>query len=696
MDLNRVQNFHKIVEAHAEKGTREDKRVRAGTHNGKIQLDIVSTTGEAFGASRKVKQLAHTLSQLNKHKDDKISYDGKVLKDFFTEHVGEGFTKHLDKEGIFKDKMTFGKLQTISAALKKTADGPQEQAQPQATVGEDKSAEPVTQKNKVQTVWNKISPRKLAQKNWVKKQAGGEKVDGANLLLGETSKSFLSGQRGVQFYNDLSEEDKATLKTLIDSKHNDLQKDGRAVDAKQDEFIENSKTVNQIQAEHQKRLEDHAKTFPDLMRFYDAAKEDKNYPTLEGPRKACIDKLVDIKILIRDLKVEHSDLEFQDKKRMNDWIAGVQKLLNAWEATNYTTLDPKKLGFVDQFCDSAKKSFAEYKGLALENTTVKNIEKQKFAKLEAIEEEPMDRLLQDTSLSDAAKSFLLKELARFTHDNADLKGFEKYQNFINHLILLEASGGVSLDLPSGIDLPPIEGHHPIEDYLKNVGAELDAFAAADAQKKKPITNEPPQPLSAKKVRKKTKAQAGGNKGILPYEKVVANLLAKPKNRHDLKLSLMAYAKQKNSALQLISAKLFGDGSGGKDGILNIYAKDPKFSLAFEPVKRVIEEEIDPSLFNQSLSLQEMETIDRRITEYVALKEKGLFTDLKFKGQDEDLKNLLARKIKQLSPKQKGSEELAQKMIADWYEYKEQKGVQSLITETQINGFLNYLSDKYKA
>ncbi len=687
MDSNRVSKFSAVVQKYTKQGTNATTRVHAGEHNGKVRLVIGSGIGTAFGASRTVKQLAHTLSQLNKKKEDKISYEGKVLKKYFT--------KHLDANGVFKGKMTFGKLQTISEALKKTADDPKEGAQPQAIVGEDKSAEPATKGPSAKTVLNQTSPQKIAQGNWIKKQAGGGKVDRTNPGLGETSKSFLNGQRAVQHYNDLSAEDKASLKTLIDSKHSTLTKDEKAIDAKQEAFSQNAKTANQIQAEHQKRLEDHAKTFPDLMRYYQAAEEDKKlkYKTSEEARKAFIDKLVDIKDFIKDLHAEHNDLEGQDKERLYDWTGSVKKLLNAWEETDYKTLDPKKLGFVDQFCDSAKKSLAEYKGLALENITVKNIEKQKFAKLDAIEEEPMDRLLQDKSLSDAAKGFLLQELARFTHDYPGLKGFEKYQKFISHLILLEANGGVSLDLPPGIPLDilmppaPLGGPNPYPDF--------EAFLADQEQKKKPIIHEPSQPLSAKKVRQNTQANAAWNKRVLPYETVIANLVGDPNNRHTLELALMAYAKKKNSVLQLISAKLFGNGSG-TNGMINIYAKDPNFSLAFEPVKNVIEEEIHPSLFNQSLSLKDMEAIDRRIDLYVVSKEATLFTDLEFEGQDEDLKNLLAIKIEQLSPKQKGSEELAQKMIKDWYEYKEQAEVQSLMTEAQIKGFLDYLSENYKA
>jgi hypothetical protein len=647
MDLNRVSNFHNIVERYTEKGTNASTRVRVGTNNGKIRLGIGSGTGKAFGASRTVKQLAHTLSQLNKQKEDKISYEGKVLKDFFAKHVGDDFTKHLDKKNVFKGEMTFENLQTISAALKQTADGPQEQAQPQATVGANKHPEPSTKRSSAKTVLNKTSPRKLAQKNWVKKQAGGGKVDGANPPLGETSKSFLSGQRAVQNYNDLSEEDKASLKNIINDKNNSLADDHQRLNAAKKTFKSSA----------QQKLEDHAKSFPNLMDFAKSAQSKGSLQTKlsEQAKETILNKIDDLRRLVQELEEKHNDLEGEAKEKLEAWIENVEGLRKAWVETDYMNLNPKKLDFVDQFCKSARDSFDRYKQLALD---VNNKEKQS-AERNALDDTPIDRLLNDTGFSDATKSFLLNELARFSHSHAGLKGFEKYESFIYHL--------------DGIDT-----------------------SIAEEQKKKPIANEPPQALSAKKVRKNTKANAGWNKGVLPYQTVVANLLAKPNNRHDLELSLMAYAKKKNDVLQLVSAKLFGDGRGGESGMLNIYTKDPQFSLAFEPVKRVIEEKIAPNLLNQSLSLNDMETIDRRITEYVVSKEATLFTDLKFKGQDEDLKNLLASKIKQLSPKQKGSEELAQKMTADWYGYREQAGVQSLMTEAQINGFLDHLAEKYKA
>lgn len=620
MEPNRLLKFDALVKKYADAKTDANTKVRVGNRNGKIQLAIGSASGKAFGGSRSVKQLAHMVSQLGKKAEDRTSYEGKILKDFFIQHAGKELTKHLANEGVFKGKMTFGKLQTIYEALHRTGESPLGPTEPQEGIATLSVKGP-----SVKTGLKSENPKSLAQKRWIKHKTKGKNLAETSPLPGETSKSFLSGQRRVQHYNDLSEADKASLKTIIDQKSNQLDDDLQTFNAAKQAFKSTA----------QQKLEEHMQSLPDLMSFAQNTQSKGHIQSAHSKEalETLNNKAYDIHKLVSDLQSNNSYLRTAVEKDIDNWLYKIDNLYKAWVETDYINLDPKNLGFIDDFCKAATDSFAEYEKLAL----AANDQSKTLAEKRALEDAPMDKLLSDTGFSDATKAFLLNELARFSYSNPDLKGFNKYESFIKHLKQIEASSPESTQ-----DLPPAK-----------------AVASSDN----------------------------------PLVSAISTLVKDADNRQALEQSLKAYAGQKNEALKRLALRLNmnspiivqrADKPNFQKAVAIIKEKlgdslwDRDQSLSLSGIQ-TIDNSIDSFL---------------KTPNEAVLNE--LLSSLKFNGEDKDLKTTLLEAIKKLKPDHNEPEAIAQKMLEEWYAYKKgQENIKGHIAATQIEGFLDYLVDKAK-
>lgn len=695
---HRVARFSQIVKDYH--GTSAGVSVGIREKDGKLQLAI-GGRNPYDTAGRRVKQLKHAVSQLGTSRHEKTSYEGEKLKQFVEayekERGSKGLVQRLARQGIFKGTVTYGKLQSIARALdeENINDLDEENKAPEPALKPEEKASsaelektmshPLEKKNAENTPPPTVapfpkSPKAQAKQNWLKRNIKKERA-------ASREKASLNAQRGI-LYSDLAPEDQASLKALAHAKKDSLEPDKVAVEQAQFDFKGSAR----------QKLEQHH--FPDLMRFANLAAVDKNikYKTPELAQQAIRDKLAGIDFLIKDLQAEHVDLEGKDKKRMDDWIGSVKGLLNAWGDTGYINLDARGLGFVDEFCKQAESSFDTYHALTLK---ANNIDLA-HAELEAMEEEPMERLLKNEALSPNAQGFLLQELARFSSQNPELKGLKQYEQFIQHLSGLESK--IEIPEPTVIHISDSVQFDPIVDPIGMSGNKyrphteaLEAFLAQESIKEldEPNLSKPESqdsealsPHPAPTV--EASVQPGGDdlRGV-QYSKVLATLVGDADNRTSLNLALKAYAQKRNLLTQLIQAKLFGLGSK-MASVEEIYKSN-------DQIKNWVTQDMFPRITNQSLSLAEMDAIDRNVTLYVASKNDNLFLGLEFKGQDDDLKALFQQKISQANSDLEPSdlEACSQKLMDAWNEYRDQIGAKTLIKDEQIRGFLEQLDVRVK-
>ncbi len=656
----RVARLSQIVKDY--QGTSVSSRVGVREKEGKLQLTI-GGRNPYDTAGRRVKQLKHAVSQFGASKHEKTSYEGEKLKRFVQEHGSKDLAQRLAQEGVFKGTVTYGKLQTIAQAL--------EQEGKAISTELDKTIPHPLEKQNAETtpppvvVPSPQRPKAQAKQNWLNRTSKKERAS-------SREKASFKAQRGV-FYGDLTPEDQASIKTLVQSKLASLNEDRLAVMEKEFNFKSSA----------QQKLEQHVNKFPDLMRFATMASPDKSikYKTPELAQKAIRDKLADIDTLIKNLQAEHVELEGKAKERIDAWIGSVKNLLNAWKETNYINLDARALGFVDDFCKQAASTFdTTYHALALK---AKNIQ-HAYTELEAIEEEPLDRLLKESSFSPEAQGFLLQELARFSSQNAELKGLEKYEAFIQHLSNLENNTGIpeaiSVNLLDDVQFDPIDTSG--SQYRSPAIEGFEAVLAQEKAKEAVASN--PSDIHV------SDSQNPSTEGSLradQYAKILSDLLSNPNNKQDLNLALKAYAKKRNQMTQLTQAKLLGQGEG-MASIEEIYNTNTN-------LRNWVIQDMAPRITNQSLSFEEMETINKNIILYVASKNNDLLLGLEFKGQDEDLKTLFRKKVSQANPNLRPSDldAFSQKLMDEWHVYKDQIGAKSLIAEGQITSFLDGLEAK---
>lgn len=659
----RVSNLHQIISNY--KGTPDTTRVGVKTtKNGTLQVAI-GGNNPYDTAGRRVRQLRHTIAQLGRTKEEQTSYEGAKLRQFVREHGGKDLAQRLAEKGVFRGKVTFGDLKAIAEAFPEEAK--RAELGSKETLPDTLHRDPAPEPQLSPLNSSSQTPKAQAKNNWLKRASKKEKA-------AAREKAFLNGPRNLSF-RDLSAADQASVKTLVASKLASLKQDKLAVMEKENNFKSSA----------QQKLEQHANTFPDLMRFATMASPNKSikYKTPELAQKAIRDKLADVDTLIKNLQAEHVELEGKDKDRMETWIESTKAIYNAWKETGYIKLDARALSFVDEFCKQAESTFDTYHALAVK---AKNINLA-YTELEAIEEEPMDQLLKEHSLSPEGQGFLLQELARFSSQNAELKGLEKYEAFIQHLSNLENNTGtpepISIYLSDDVQFDPIDtsGSQYRSPAIEDFEAVLAQGKAKEAVAFNPLgihVSDSQNPSTESSLRADQ------------YAKVLSNLVANANNKKNLNLALNAYAKKRNPMTQLIQAKLLGQGEG-MASIEEIYKSNDK-------IRNWVIQDMAPRITNQSLSLEEMDTMDKRITLYVVSKNDDLLLSLQFNEQDESLRELLKRKISQANPEltEGQLDACTQNLVDAWYAAKDQIGSKSLITEGQIHGFLESLEAKIKA
>lgn len=478
------------------------------------------------------------------------------------------------------------------------------------------------------------TPKAQAKNHWLKRASKKEKA-------------FLNGPRNLSF-RDLSEADQASIKTLVEVKLASLNQDKLEIGKKQ--YYQEAPTKKMAE----QSMDDHQ--FPNLIDRIDNKIKSISDKGNVDP-SAIHQEIMKGMLLVAELKGSTQKVPLAYRDKVENWLETTYEKLSD-EFDSPSIINSKQLSVLQDFCTEAKQSFDTYCDLALKAADTHLAEQE----LKALETEPMDQIIQKSELSDDSKRFLLQELAQFTTtaEGLDLiqKPLEHYEQFISHLNSLMNETKLS-------DIP-----------------EVQEPAAS-------IPSQPEVPASPKLEAAPLEPAEGSGRGV-PYATVISNLVGNANNKKNLDLALNAYRKKRNPMTQLIQAKLLGQGEG-MASIEEIYKSNDK-------IRNWVIQDMAPRITNQSLSLEEMGTMDRRITEYVVSKNDDLLLSLQFNEQDESLRELLKRKISQANPDltEGQLDACTQNLVDAWYAAKDQIGSKSLITEGQIHGFLESLEAKIKA
>ncbi len=488
----RVARLSQIVKSY--EGTSVGVKVGVREKEGKLQLAI-GGRNLYDTAGRRVQQLKHAVSQFGIPKHEKTSYEGEKLKRFVQEHGGKDLAQRLVREGVFRETITYGKLQTIAQALEK-------EGKASSTEAEKTMSHPLEKKNAENepppvVAPSPRSPKAQAKQNWLNRNIKKERAR-------SREKAFLNAQRGI-FYGDLGPEEQASLKVLAQGKQASLHQDTLAIKKKQ-----YSKEVPSRQA-----VEQHS--FPDIVTFLkdtEGAQPSQSRAVLD--RDAMNKTILEGFALVDNLRksAKNIPLEYQDK--VGDWLNATYEQLGVYFYEPLLDFGSEKVDLIQTFYKKAQESVDAYSTLANTAADATVVEKE----LKALGDGPMDGLIQTNGLSEASKSFLLQELAHFTSKHPGLEPLDAYGKFVSHLNSLvteEDFSSLSAEtLKEAADRQDVKREETI------VAQQLEKFLA-------PLSQEATQ--------------------------FVKNILQNPAHKAQFQSSLMDYANKRNQAIEPIFTKI---------------------------------------------------------------------------------------------------------------------------------------------